>query len=872
MVSGLLGNNVGGGIAASVSPSTTSKATTTSTASTTTANANTSNATSTVVNQVLDAKPKPGDLAVGEVAQYTNSAGKTLYVVGKVGGGITKPVSTISALNGKIDNVIKSAEKAQITNLTAENKIEIIELKETLKDEGLSQSEINAAVKSETAANKAEVIQAKTDLKFPGYQVLSRNDDGLLTAQNFNPTQVTDPITGLLSNKPGLDIPTTFNTTTTSTTDPNTGVVSYNTSWNSLSYNGAGADVVKSNIVTNLNTVNEFKALYGLNNQPYTKSSGGSTDSTTGMSTAAIYAALSNGSITRTSEEIKDANGNVIGTNTDFDLSPDARSGLLSAGGKGFTRQTLNILTRDTEIGDKAFTVEKDGKTYITDSEGNFLKGNNKALVDTGQTTEDGLKIFTQTSNLDTMYNKASTYNVYVQNKDGSFTYMGTPAVGYTHIDSSGGFSLGSFVKNALISVAAASLGVPFLANNIIAPLLSGTSLAGSTVAANAIAGTLMGAFAGAATGQDALAGALTGGIGSTAGTILSTAADAVGGWTNLTSMLATDPAKVADMLKNIATATSAGAGIKLGVNAAGQIVDAATGAVFGGAGVNVTTDTALSSLTPGIDLTTGAGATAANNALTGGVTDQNLAGLINESPINTGATVGDVIDSYMPDLSNTVNATDLNPITAVSGGSPGISLSVDSNGNIIDNNTGLPFSSPGIHLGLDAAGNIIDATTGLPFTGAGVNVVNPITGTYVNPVDQIPFGGGIGGGTDTVTGGTNTGGTGTNLTGTIVDVVTNPYVIGGVIGGAVIPSVIDQLTPDTTDVASWTPFPQTNPNYGQTNMLGMPTWWQNLYQRGGYGAGNYLGYDVLKGLNIPTDVLSLLSPQAPTTTPTTLI
>ena len=462
------------------------------------------------------------------------------------------------------------------------------------------------------------------------------------------------------------------------------------------------------------------------------------------------------------------------------------------------------------------------------------------------------------------MYNKVGTTSVYVQNKDGSFTYMGTPNVGYTHIDSSGGFNFGSFVKNALISVAAASLGVPFISKFVITPLLEGTALAGSTVAANAIAGSLVGALAGVATGEGALTGALTGGIGSAAGTILNTAADAVGGFTNLSSMIASDPAKVAEMFKNIATATSAGAGIKLGVNAAGQIVDAATGAVFGGAGVNITTDTAISSLNPNIDLTTGAGAVAADQALKSGMTDQNVAGLITQSP-TTGATVGDVIDSNMPDISSTVNATDLNPITSVSGGSPGISLSVDANGNIIDNNTGLPFSSPGIKLGLDAAGNIIDATTGLPFTGAGVNLVNPTTGQYVTPQDTVTGGTG-----NDTTGGTTTGGTTTGG----ID-WTNPWVAGGTgvvigAGSSIIPKFFN---PDTTDVASWTPFPQTNPNYGQTNMLGMPTWWQDLYQRGGYGAGNYLGYDVLKGLNIPTDVLSLLSPQTPAQAqPTTLI
>ena len=205
-----------------------------------------------------------------------------------------------------------------------------------------------------------------------------------------------------------------------------------------------------------------------------------------------------------------------------------------------------------------------------------------------------------------------------------------------------------------------------------------------------------------------------------------------------------------------------------------------------------------------------------------------------------------DIYGAGMPNTEAAINAVDLRPITTAPGinAGPGVGLGYDAQGNYINPATGKPYAPPGVNLSYDAAGNIIgDTGTGL---GTGVNLVNPETGALVSPptTSVTPPPTGLLDSIEKATG---------------LSPWQQAALVGGaglgVVGANVIQNMLNPDIPST----SWTPFPQSSIAGGQQNMLGMPDWWNNLYGRGGYGAGNYLGYDILRGLNIPADVQSLL-------------
>jgi len=306
----------------------------------------------------------------------------------------------------------------------------------------------------------------------------------------------------------------------------------------------------------------------------------------------------------------------------------------------------------------------------------------------------------------------------------------------------------------------------------------------------------------------------------------------------------------VGGALDEVLSSGNVSSGIRLGTNAAGEVVDAATGLPFTGAGVSgITASTPLNTLGTGINLTSGSLLGSATNALTSGM-DDTLKGLINNAPVNTGATVGDLLDVNMPNTSAITNAVDLRPITSVPGGTAGINLGVNADGKIVDLATGKPFSAPGINLTYDQFGNIVDATTGLPFTGAGVNIVNPETGTYA------------GAGTSTTTPTTTTGGSNTgNTGGGLLDDWKVPAAIAGVtLIPAVVDNIKDMLNPGAGTGGVTYGSPRRLDGVG-TDFISPPTpdWFNNLFERQGYGAGQYLGYDILNNLNIPDDVMGLL-------------
>lgn len=772
---------------------------------------------SITVNKVFDTKPTAGSLAVGEVGMYKDSKGRDVYVVGKVNGGVSKATTSVSKAYTAVTKVIKSAESAQIANLKQDNKIEIIEIKKTLANQGLSKAEINAAVKAEEAANKQEVKQVAKELKTSGYQTISRGNDGLLSTKTVADTSK------------GISVPVDFNTTTVANPDG-----TRSTQWTSLSYNGTGADAIKSNIASNLELVNQLKVNYGLLGDVYTYSEGKGSQSTTGVSDAALYGAIRNEYIKyddATKNFYVDYAGDQINTRKDENGFGWTSQQLRKAGGKGFERSIQNILNRDTAIGDKAFTVtDAKGNVFITNDAGKQIKGS--ALKDSGQTDSAGNKIFVQEVKSDTKYNKVSLGNVYVQNSDGSFTYMGTPDVAYTHIDKQDGFNLGGFVASVGLSILATAIGAPALGSFLSSQF--GLTKGVADIAAAALIGGGISAVKGSGL-EDILTDSVLAGLGQAVGGIVSEAAKQAGGWTNLADDMVNNG--LSGYVKSAADtlfSSNAATGIKLTTDAAGNVVSALDDTLT--SGTQVGTGVNLNQL-----------GTNAGNALatTGnGLLDE----IISSTPSKVGGTTaGDILESQMGGVTDIANAVNLNPITTAPGinAGPGISLGYDKYGSntVVNPATGNPYAPPGVNLSYDAAGNIIgDTGTGL---GMGVNLVNPETGSLVTPPAPAPI--------------VSPPGLLESVTNAAIN---NPWTTAAVIGGAaaippIVDAVNDYLNPDT-DTTTYPPVYLNLPNIS-TNMLGMPDWWQNLYQRGGYGAGSYLGYDVLRGLNVPGEVQSLL-------------
>ena len=780
--------------------------------------------TSIVVSKTFESAPRPGQLGIGEVGQYVNSKGKTTFVVGTASGGVSKGIPTILGTAQTVNKIVKSAESQQIKRLDLENKIELSQLQKTLKSQGLSKAEINAAVKAEATANKRELSQAKSIAKTSGYQLLSRDDNGLLVVNTVDRSE-------------GITIPKTFNTTVITNPDG-----TKTSTLNSLLYSGTGADVAKANGAKYINLVDEFAYSHGLNTN-YSTSTSGKTTTSKGINPSTIYDAMMAGFIKARPIEKTAADGTTY-TDNDFYIGKSVgdESPLGRKFGEGFTRQVTNLLLRGTEIGDKAFTKEVDGKTYITRLNGKDLSGG-EPLKFTGEYDAAGNKIYSQVTNMDTRYQKASTLNVYVKNPDGSFTYMGTPNMAYTQTEKQkGGFSFGNFIKGVALSVGATMLGQTYLA-----PLIGqafGLSTGLANAAAAAIAGGGLSAVQGGDLG-DVLSSSALAAIGQGVGDIVSKAASQAGGYTALMDDIAKNG--ISNYVSNAASQLYGGniaSGIKLTTDAAGNIVSAADDALTAGTQVGT-----------GVNLNQFADEASKALATTGsGLLNQTIA----TTPTNIGGTTaGDILGANMPTTESAINAVDLAPITTAPGIQQGISLQYDANGNIVNPATQKPYTSPGVNMSYDAAGNLIgDTGTGI---GTGVNLVNPSTGSLVTPpatTTPVPSTPGLLDSIQKATG-------------------LSPWQQAALVGGAglgvagynAIQNMLNQQPVEPNYPSFDLNLPTNN-----SNMLGMPQWWQDLYSRGGYGAGNYLGYDILKGINIPSDVQSLLGMNSGQNTGSSLI
>jgi len=765
---------------------------------------------------------KPAALAPGEVVKLTNDKGKVEYYVGTATGGLSKPLTSVSSAVTAVNNTIKEVEKAQSVALRSTQKIELSELEQSLEAQGLKSTEIKPILAAEKAANTAEVKQLTGLLGQPNLQYATRAADN---------TFVNNVVDGKLT--PSA-LPTSL-----------------------LNYNDPVYSAPATQAIQQANdAVAEFKLLHGFT-QPFL----GKGNEQSGVDSFHIYQALDGNHI----QTVRDP---VTGAVTDYKFSDEVlkakgeQSGLMNAiDGGGFGKYEARLLGQilgpDTLINEKANVVtDGSGNYFVNDKSGADRYGKQNALVDTGRVVDSGKKdangnpimnkVFAEVATDNSKRNYVSVVTNYVQQPDGSFTYGGIDSTNYTHVE---GFDP---IKSLVIAGMSAGAGLAT------GPLTGLTGAIG-----NATAGAVAGGLGAALSGSNILKGALLGGLGGFGVGEIQAAAKAAGGYTNLFNQVGTGNFS--------AFSGPANAGIKLGLDSAGNIIDTATGKAFTGTGIpNLNVNTVLGNGGAGVNLLTGAGNVIGSQVLGNLAGGGTLGDLIATSGNASGVTAGDVLGANMGDVDTIANQVDLNPITNVPGGSPGINLSVNANGQIVDLATGLPFSPPGINLTLDAAGNIIDATTGLPFTGPGINVVNPTTGTYVNPVTQIPFLPDPNTSTITTPGGTPDGTTGgtpnpVGPTSPYPGYVTPLVVTGGLLAAD---KLVDALKPNPPATTTYT-APLLTPGQApltQVPLTQVPNFTQNynnLFNRQGVGAGQFLGYDYLNNINVPPELMGLLGTSA---------
>jgi hypothetical protein len=471
------------------------------------------------------------------------------------------------------------------------------------------------------------------------------------------------------------------------------------------------------------------------------------------------------------------------------------------------------VLNNDVVIGGKANVVtDANDNHYVYDASGADRYGTQKPLFDTGRVVDSGLKdangnpimnkIFAEVSTDNSKRNLVSVVSNYVQQPDGSFKYAGVDSTDYTHIE---GFNP---IKALVIAGMSAGAGLAT------GPLTGLTGALGNTVA-----GAAAGVTGAALSGSNIIKGGLLGALGGFTLGEVQAAAQAAGGYDNLLGQVGTG---------NFNSFTQAGQDAAAFANSA---AGSASGADGGGGGL--------------------AGGGESQASINFGDTSVAQGGFIDSAnTANTGLT------NY-----GTTGTTGLGPNmtynTSASG--QGIRLGLDSAGNYIDLATNMPFTGSGINFAkdaagnfiLDAAGNVLDAATNLPFQGEGVNLINFDTGAYVQPSSNAASTGNNGL-LDTIK----------NAGSSVVDTLG----VGGTIiaAGAVVPEIVKAVSPGAkTDNTVYT-APLINNVMMPTNKV--PSFAQNynnLFNRQGVGAGQYLGYDYLNNINIPPELMGLLGTSA---------
>jgi hypothetical protein len=629
----------------------------------------------------------------------------------------------------------------------------------------------------------------------------------IITAEKAANTAEVTQLKGLLS-APNLQYGVRDATTNTFVNNSVNGVTTKPaTSLTSLlTYNDA---TISPTIQTNIQSANESLAEFQVLKgitQPFLPSG----NTTSGVNPYAIYQALDNGSIV--------TNKDTAGKTTGYTVSDAVaaakgdQSGFMDATGmsKASARALGLILNNDVVIGGKANVVaDADGNYFVNDASGADRYGKQKPLIDTGSVDANGNKIFAEVSTDNSKKNYVTVVSNYVQNKDGTFTYAGVDDTNYTYVE---GF-------NPIKSLVVAGMSAGFGAG---AGALSG--LSGS--AATAVGGAVGGATGAALSGSNILQGALLGGLGGFGVGEVQAAAQAAGGYENLLGQVSSGNfSSFTQAVQDAATFANSAAGSASGVDGGG-------GGYAGGGESQTSIDFGNTSVANG--------------------------GFTNATDVANAATTGTELTNYGTTGTTGLGA-DMTYNTSASG--QGIKLGYDSAGNIIDATTKLPFTGSGINFAkdaagnfiLDAAGNVLDAATGLPFQGEGVNLINFDTGNYVDTS-------------------ANTGG----LLDNVVDLGSNivdTLGVGGTIiaGSTIIPEIVKAVTPGAkTDNTVYTAPLLTDAMFGKNGSTDWTQYYNNLFKRQGYGAGQFLGYDIMNKINVPAELMGLLGTSAQATPTTT--
>ena len=700
---------------------------------------------------------KPTELAVGQVAKFTNAKGKTEYYVGTATGGVSKAVSKVSDAVSQVNKQVATAEKIQRTALESSQKIEIAEVKQELTKQGLSKKAINTIVNAEKAANTIETKQVAGLLSTAGLQYVNRDAANAFVA---SPTKAA-PLKSLLDYSDTIIAP-----------------------------------VIQANIKSANDEVAKFQMIYGLT-EPYFK-----TDSRniTGIGPGAIHAAIDGGD-----KLVWDATTNSYKQSDTLAAFNNKQEGLMAGDAMSkWSARAINMITdMGTTIGQKANVVDVDGNKVVYSGDTGTLDpyGNQKTLVDTGTTDNAGNKIWTQESRADTKYTKVGMTRFYLQDANGGFTYAGIADTSSQRIKKEN--SLGQ-IAGMVLSAAATVWGVPFIANNIIGPLMGlAEGAATSSALAMGVSGALVGGAVAGATGQNILTGAALGGIGSAAYTALSNAATAARGWENLFNQVASgDMSSFTSAIaeaKPIADAAIAGAGGAEGVIA--ETVKAAD--ELAQVGVNVADPTASIGGTPDFVDTSGmrvdlpSGPDVVGPYSTSGVSGMNpsvAGGLDPFAPV----TIGDGLLWSNPSLWDSVSNLDYTaPPSLLDSAKAAIGDAASKAGDFVKDNK---------------------LETAIAVAGIAPSVVTALTPPPEPPKDPIYTGGGL---------------------------IPDPKYVNP-----------PQMTIDpalyTSPGLIGANTPATGGNWNQ--------YYNNLFKRQGVGAGNYLGYDLMNRLgDIPPELMGLL-------------
>ena len=640
--------------------------------------------TTVLAATVVDAKP--ASLPPGEVVKTTNAKGKVEYYVGTYDGKLSKPLTSVSKAVDTVNTQIKKVEQVQTTALRTSQKIELAEIKQELKQAGVSAKEITSILSAEKAANTAESTQLKSLLAEPMLQYGTR-----------------DPATNA------------FTASATPTPTPKS-LLTYN--------DPVIAPKVQANIAAANESLAEFQLLKGIT-QPFLPSG----NTTSGVNPYAIYQALDNGSIIAT----KDATGNTTG----YTVSPEVaaakgdQSGFMDATGmsKASARSLGLILNNDAIIGSKANVVTDGDNNYVYDASGADRYGTQKPLIDTGRTVQTGVdkatgqpiygKVFAEVSTDNSKRNLVSVVSNYIQQPDGTFTYGGVDSTDYTHIE---GFNP---IKSLVIAGMSAGFGAG-------AGALSG--LSGS--AATAVGGAVGGATGAALSGSNILKGALLGGLGGFTLGEVQAAAKAAGGYEKLLGQVANrNFSSFTQAVQDAATFANSAAGSASGVDGGG-------GGFAGGgesqASINFGTDASVAN----------GGFTNATNVANAATTGTELTnygttgttGLGADMTYNTSAS-GQGIKLGYDSAGNIIDATTKLPFT-----NSGINFAkdaagnfiLDAAGNVLDAATGLPFQGEGVNLINFDTGSYVQPSAN---TGG---LLDNVTNLGSNLVDTLGVGGTI--------------------------------------------------------------------------------------------------------------------------------